>query len=102
MASATGALRAQVDRQVPHWSAAADELGDFARFASPSAWRALERYLDTAVESAMRTAVDRLRRQCDVLKARLAAAETDGEVAGVRRELLSFRRRYLAVETMLE
>ena len=47
-------------------------------------------------------ALDRLRRQCDVVKARLAAAETESEVAGVRRELLAFRRRYLAVETTLD
>jgi hypothetical protein len=102
MPSPLAAVRAQLTRQVVHWSAAMDELGDLGRFASPAAWKALERYLDTAVESALRRALDRLRRQCDVLKARLAAAETEHEIAGVRRELLAFRRRYLAVETMLD
>jgi len=50
----------------------------------------------------MRGSLDRLRRQCDVVKARLAAAETEREIAGVRGELLAFRRRYLAVERMLD
>lgn len=96
------AVREQLVRQVVHWSAAVDELGDLGRFASPQAWRALERYLDTAIESAMRASLDRLRRQCALLRARLDAAETEREIAGARRELLSFRRRYVAVETMLD
>jgi hypothetical protein len=102
MREALPSVRAQLARQVVHWSAAVDELGDLERLAAPAAWRALERYLDTAVESAMRSSLDRLRRQCNVLKARLAAAETAAEMAGVQRELLGFRRRYLAVETMLD
>lgn len=102
MSSTLRAVREQLVRQVSHWSAAVDELRDLGRLASPQAWKGLERYLNTAVESSMRGALDRLRRQCDVVKARLAAAETESEIAGVRRELLVFRRRYLAVETTLD
>ncbi len=102
MASVLRAVRAQLERQVAHWSAAVDELRDLGRLAAPAAWRSLERYLNTAVESSMRSSLDRLRRQCDVVKARLLAAETEPEIAGVRRELLLFRRRYLAVETILD
>jgi len=101
MPSPLAAVRTQLARQVVHWSVAMEELGDLGHFAAPSAWKALERYLDVAVESALRRALERLHRQCDVLKARLAAAETEHELAGVRRELLTFRRRYLAVETMV-
>ena len=102
MPSPQAAVRAQLARQVGHWSSAVEELGHLDRLAAPGAWRALERYLNTAVESAMRASLERLRRQCDVLKARLAAAETERELAGVQRELLAFRRRYFAVETMLD
>ena len=94
-------MREQLAREVVHWSTATDQLGDVSRFASVAAWRSLERYLDVALETALRAAVDRLRRQCGVVKARLLAAETEAELQGVHRELLAYRRHYFTVETML-
>lgn len=102
MPETAAALRAQLARQIAHWSAAAEQLGDLGRLASPAAWRALERDLDVALGDAMRAALERLRRKAGALEARLRAAETERDLLGVRRELLLFRRRYLAVETMLD
>ncbi len=102
MSDAAAALRAQLARQVAHWSGAVEQLGELDRLAAPEAWRALERYVDAAVVAAMRAALARLGRACAALQARLRAAESERDLQAVRRELLAFRRRYVAVETMLD
>jgi hypothetical protein len=102
MADATAAFRHQLERQVTHWSAAAADLGDLGRFASPSAWSALESYLGTAIRASLGAAVERLLRQSRVLTSQLDAAETRVELGRVQVELIAFRRRYLAVEVALD
>jgi len=98
----TAALRLQVARQVAHWRAAVVGLQDLENFASVSAWRGLERYLDVALRSHLQGAVDRLSRECDVLTAELRAATTAEELEQLRRRILRFRTRYLQVETALD
>lgn len=96
------ALRIQVARQVAHWRAAVVTLDDLDNFASPGAWQGLERYLGAAVQGHLRLAIDRLRRQADVLEAQLRAAETAEELERVRRSVVAFRRRFLRTETALD
>jgi hypothetical protein len=96
------AVRVQVARQVEHWRAATAALDDFDAFASPSAWAGLERYLDARIRSSLRAAVVRLRREMDVLDARLRAAETGPQLEVLRRDVVEFRKRFLTVENVLE
>lgn len=96
------AVRIQVARQVAHWRAAVVTLDDLDNFASPAAWQGLERYLGTAIRSHLRMAVDRLRRQADVLEAELRAADSAEELEVVRRKVVRFRRRFLRTETALD
>jgi hypothetical protein len=98
----TAALRLQVARQVAHWRAATAGLQDLENFASPAAWRTLERYLDVAVRGHLSEAVDRLERQGDVLAAELRAAFSLRQLEEVRLHVIEFRRRYLQVETARE
>ncbi|MEA2127483.1 MAG: hypothetical protein QOJ85_374 [Solirubrobacteraceae bacterium] len=96
------ALRVQVARQVAHWQAAVVGLGDPESFASATAWRTLERYLDVALRRHLREAADRLVGQADVLAAELRAAATASELEALRVRVIAFRRRYLQVETALD
>ena len=66
------------------------------------AWSRLERYLGQSLRANLRSAVDRLAREGDVLAAELRAAETVDELELVRRHVVRFRRRFLRVETGLE
>lgn len=96
------AVRVQVRRQVAHWRAASDALADLDGFASPAAWAALDHYLDTRIRSSLQAAVARLRREMDVLDARLKAADDERELEALRRDVVAFRRRFLLVEDVLE
>jgi hypothetical protein len=98
----TAALRLQVARQVAHWRAAAAGLQDPENFASGTAWRTLERYLDVAIRGHLGEAVDRLAREADALAAELRAAFSMQQLEQVRLRVIDFRRRYLQVETALE
>ena len=95
-------LRAQVARQVAHWRGATVGLQDFDNFASPAAWRSLERYLSVALRAHLSSAVDRLVREADALAADLRAADTVAELEQVRLRLVRFRRRFLQTETALD
>ena len=88
--SASGAdvLRTQLLRQVAHWRAAIDRLGEHTTFAAPAAWDALERYLGVA-----------LRENLD--SAELAAAATAAELDAVRRSVVRLRGRYIQAETLV-
>jgi len=96
------ALRIQVTRQVAHWRAAVVTLDDLDNFAAPAAWAGLERHLGTTLRDQLRAAVERLRRQADVLEAELRAADTADELERVRRAVVRFRRRFLQTETALD
>ena len=96
------AVRLQVARQVAHWRAAVVALEDLDNFAAPAAWHGLERYLGTTLRANLRQAVDRLRRQSDVLDAQLRAADTPQELDRVRRYVVRFRARVLRTETALD
>jgi hypothetical protein len=98
----TGAMRLQVTRQVAHWRAAVIALDDFENFAAPSSWANLERYLNVAMRSQLRSSVDRLLRYAEVLAAELRAAESLEDFERVRRLVVRFRRRFLQVETALD
>jgi hypothetical protein len=98
----TAALRLQVSRQIAHWRAAVVALDDLDDFAAPAAWQSLERHLGTALRAHLRGAVDRLHRQCAVLEAQLRTADTAAELERVRRDVVRFRRRFLATETALD
>ena len=102
MADDASVIRIQVARQVAHWRAAVISLADLENFASAAAWRSLEQYLGTSLQSNLRSAVGRLSREADVLAAELRAADTADELELVRRHVIRFRRRFLKVETALD
>jgi hypothetical protein len=101
-APGTDPIRLQLARQVAHWCAAVGELSEVSRLASATGWRSLERYLGVALEATLARAVNRLAREVRVLEAELAAADTPAALARLRRDLLAFRERYLAVERVLD
>ncbi len=102
MADLVAAVRAQLARQVTHWTQAAGELEDLSRLASPAGWSALEQELGVALRAELQNTVARLKRQGAVLEAELGAAETFQELRRTQSVLLNFRRRYLAAETILD
>jgi hypothetical protein len=98
----TPALQTQVARQIAYWRVAVVGLREAENFASAAAWSGLERYLDVALREHLGGAAERLSREADVLEAELRAAATGAEFERLRRRVLSFRRRYLQVETALD
>ena len=97
----TDLLRTQLFRQVAHWRAAVDRLGEHTTFAAPSAWDALERYLGVALRGNLDDAVARLRAQAGAVEAALAAAGTTAEFEDVRRLVVRLRARYIQAETLV-
>jgi hypothetical protein len=96
------AIRAQLARQVMHWTRAAARLQDLDDLASPSAWNNLERYLGLSIRRHLSMVVAQLEREAVLLQSALAAARTVSDLAAVRRQLLAFRSRYTRVETTLD
>ena len=94
-------VRVQVTRQVLHWSAATERLGQRTTFATPAAWASLERYLGVALRAALDDAVARLRAQALAVRAELAAARTPVELERARQRLVELRSRYLQTETLV-
>jgi hypothetical protein len=90
-----------VARQVAHWRAAATELGDFDALAPAAAWRELEGYLELTIRHELTAAVDRLRRDGEVLDARLRAARSVAHLLSLRRDVVGYRGEIGRVETVL-
>ena len=95
------ALKTQLARQVAHWNIAAASLQNLDDLAAPSAWAGLERYLGLSIRRHLAEVVGRLGRQAGQLRAALEAASSAAELAGVRRQLLAFRRLYVRAETTM-
>jgi hypothetical protein len=95
-------LRADLSRQVEHWTGAARRLARLEDLASPDAWGRLERYLGTSVRDHLRGVIARLNARGDALRAGLAVAVDRQELGQVRRLLWAFRRRYFQAETTVE
>jgi hypothetical protein len=102
MADVAAAVRAQLARQVAHWTAVTDRLQDPEEIASEASWSYLERYLGLTLRRNLSGSVDRLQRQAAILKAAFEAAESPGDLEAVQRRLLDFRCKYLRTETTLE
>lgn len=96
------AIQAQLKRQVTHWNLATRALEDFTWIAPASGWKALDMYLGTALESALREAVAALKQRSNALSQRLLSANTLPELEALRKELTKFREHYQATETMLD
>ena len=101
MTDPIAAIRAQIDRQVAHWSLAASRLS-LDDLASAESWSKLEQYLDVSLRRHLQGVIDRVRTAADVLISVNRAARTPGELAEVRRRLLWFRAQYLRAETTLD
>lgn len=95
------AVRAQVQRQVLHWTLAASRLV-LDDLAAESAWSHLERYLGIAVRTHLQGVIDRLAADARALVAEQDAAFSTEALADVRRRLLVFQQRYLRAETTLD
>jgi hypothetical protein len=96
------AVRAQLARQVAHWTLAAEELADLGALASEFGWASLERYLGSALRETLRAAVERLARHGAVLAAELQAVESPRDLRALGAKVVHFRRRYLATEAVLD
>jgi hypothetical protein len=101
MADLQAAVKAQLSRQVIHWTAAAGRLADLDDLASPGAWHGLERYLGLSIRQHLTTVVAQLVREGDLLRAALGAAASPADLLTVHGQLLAFRNRYGRVETTL-
>jgi hypothetical protein len=95
-------LRRHLVRQVDHWAEAALRLGRLDDVSGPEAWSQLEQYLGVSLRAHLRAIAEQTVRRGEALRAQLAAAETERELAGVRRQLVAFRRRFLRAETTLD
>lgn len=102
MSEATAAVKTQLARQVAHWATAAGQLQDLEELASPAAWGQLERYLGLSIRQHLAQVVGQLEREATSLQAALAAALSMADLRAVRRQVLTFRRRYMRVETTLD
>lgn len=96
------ALKLQLEREVAHWNMAASRLGDIEALASAEAWEGLEHYVGAALRRHLGGVVRRLQRQAGVLRQKLEAARSPGELEEVRQRLVAFRRGYLRTETTLD
>jgi hypothetical protein len=95
------AIRAQIERQVAHWSLAASRL-ELDDLAAPEAWSRLEQYLDVSLRRHLQGVIDRVRGAADVLNTMNRSAQTPAELAEVRNRLLAFRGQFLRAETTLD
>jgi hypothetical protein len=95
-------LRRSLSRQVDHWTNAAIRLGHLEDLAAPGAWKNLEQYLGLSLRDHLRGVVERITRRGNALRAALAAADDERDLAAARRELLAFRRHYLRAETTVD
>ena len=102
MAELQAAIKTQLNRQVIHWTKAAQRLADLDDLASPAAWQGLERYVGLSLRQHVTKVVAQLVREGDLLQAALAAAVSPAELLAVRRQLLTFRNRYERVETTVD
>jgi hypothetical protein len=102
MNDSRAAIKAQLVRQVAHWTSAAARLRDLDDLASPAAWNSLERYLGLAIRRHLTGVVDALNCEAAALRAALEMVSSAADLEIVRRKLLDFRRRYLQVETTLD
>ena len=69
------AIRAQIERQVAHWSLAASRLA-LDDLAAPEAWSRLEQYLGVSLRRHLQGVIDRVRGDADVLSTMNRAAQT--------------------------
>lgn len=95
------AIRLQTDRQIAHWTLAANRL-KLDDLASREAWDHLEQYLGVSLRRHLTGVINRLQSEASALTAMQRAAHTPTALAEVRRRLLTFRRQYLRTETTLD
>jgi len=95
------AMRIQLERQVSHWDSASLALTRPEDFASPTAWQALERYLDVAIRASLDNSTKRLRTEVEGLRTQLSHARKFDELRAVQRRLENVRRMYQKVEIVV-
>jgi hypothetical protein len=102
MSDALASRKWYLARQVAHWTAAALRLEDLEDFASPAAWKSLERYLRTSVRKHLSLACERLHREAALLRTALDASSSPADLERLRVQMQAFRKLYLRVETTLD
>jgi hypothetical protein len=98
----TLAKRTQLSSEIAHWRSAAPGLADLESIAAPTAWAALERYLDRQVRSRLGGIARSLAGEADQLATAAAGAASAEDLARIRDRLLEFRHRYLQAETVID
>ncbi len=102
MTDHVAALRAQLARQVTHWTMAVSRLEDLEALAAPGAWAGLERYLGVALRQNLTEAVHRLQKEAATLRAQFDVAQTVNDLERVRSHVVAFRGRYARTETLVD
>ena len=102
MNNTNSVIHTQLARQVTHWTGAAERLQELDDLAAPAAWQSLESYLGLSIRQHLSTVVAQLNREARTLQAALDSAFSPADLSVVARLLLSFRRRYMRVETTLD
>lgn len=100
-ADAQAATLAQLERQVAHWSCAAQRL-TLDDLASREAWGHLEQYLGVSLRKHLGGVIERLHGEAQVLQSLLRAADSATAQAEAQRRLVAFRHRYLRTEITLD
>ena len=95
------AIRAQLARQVAHWTSAARRL-DSDDLASPESWSHLERYLGLSLRKHLEGVIERLCAEADVLTSMARAAQSPTALRELQRRLLAFRHKFMRAETTLD
>lgn len=96
------AARTQLAGETAHWNTAAHDLADLDAIAAPTAWAALERYLDTQVRARLRSIAFAVAREADQLLAAVLAAASADDITRLRQRLLDLRRRYMQAEIIID
>ncbi len=92
----------QSARQIAHWTMAAAGLEKFNDMAAPEAWDSLEQYLGLSIRQRLQEAVSNLLIKGTRLKSELQLAESATQLNDLHRHILTFRQKYLRVETIID
>ncbi|MBW9211605.1 hypothetical protein KV102_18190 [Mumia sp. zg.B53] len=93
----------ELERQLGHWTGAAQCFVDAEEFASRHAWESLERSIGLPVRTQLAQTVDQLLENGRTTTAAVRASRLDpGRLAEAHAAVQQFRRRYVQVETTLD
>lgn len=94
--------RTDVERQLMHWSAAIERLEGWQHWAALEAWRNLECSLGINLVKHFSESISTLAKKAAVGRVMMTGANSPEQLDKVRRQVLSVRREFVQVETLLD